>query len=89
MRVSQETEVAAEATISAVEQYHSLTSRKLSKTTFGGYGELHYNSLERDESHLQSKDEMDFHRFVMFTGHQFSDDVRFFLRTRSGTQRCR
>lgn len=71
-----ETEVAAEATISAVEQF-TLSPVALSKTTFGGYGELHYNSLERDNASA-SKDEIDFHRFVMFTGHQFSDDVRFF-----------
>ena len=71
-----ETEVAAEATISAVEQF-TLSPVALSKTTFGGYGELHYNSLERDNASA-SKDEIDFHRFVMFTGHQFSDSVRFF-----------
>jgi hypothetical protein len=72
----QETEVIAEATISAVEQIAMAPSAS-SKTTFGGYGELHYNNLDRDDS-AASKDEMDFHRFVMFTGHQFSDDVRFF-----------
>ncbi len=72
----QETEVIAEATISAVEQIAMAPSAS-SKTTFGGYGELHYNSLDRDDS-AASKDEMDFHRFVMFTGHQFSDSVRFF-----------
>jgi hypothetical protein len=72
----QETEVIAEATISAVEQI-SMAPSASSKTTFGGYGELHYNSLDRDDSG-DSKDEMDFHRFVMFTGHQFSDDIRFF-----------
>jgi len=72
----QETEVIAEATISAVEQI-SMAPSASSKTTFGGYGELHYNSLDRDDS-ASSKDQMDFHRFVMFTGHQFSDDIRFF-----------
>ena len=72
----QETEVIAEATISAVEQI-SMAPSASSKTTFGGYGELHYNSLDRDDSG-DSKDAMDFHRFVMFTGHQFSDDIRFF-----------
>lgn len=40
------------------------------KTTVGGYGELHYNNLD-------SKKEMDFHRFVLFFGHRFSDTVRF------------
>ena len=72
----QETEVIAEATISAVEQI-AMAPAVTSKTTFGGYGELHYNSLDRDDSQA-SKDEIDFHRFVMFTGHQFSENVRFF-----------
>ncbi len=58
----QETEVMAEATISAMEQI-ALAPSTASKTTFGGYGELHYNSLDRDDS-AGSKDAMDFHRFV-------------------------
>lgn len=70
-----ETEVMTEATISAVEKL-SLAATS-SATTFGGYGEMHYNNLERDDG-AASKDELDFHRFVMFTGHQFSDSVRFF-----------
>jgi hypothetical protein len=40
------------------------------QTTVGGYGELHYNSLD-------SKDEIDFHRFVLFVGHRFTDKIRF------------
>ncbi len=41
------------------------------KTTVGGYGELHYNNLD-------SKKEIDFHRFVLFYGHQFNSRTRFF-----------
>ncbi len=41
------------------------------RTTIGGYGELHYNNLE-------SKKEIDFHRFVLFFGHKLSDRIRFF-----------
>ena len=40
-------------------------------TTLGGYGELHYNNLD-------SGKEIDFHRFVLFFSHRFSDRVRFF-----------
>lgn len=40
------------------------------KTTIGGYGELHFNSLD-------SKDEIDLHRFVLFFGHRFNDRIRF------------
>jgi len=46
-------------------------SRWAENTQVGGYGELHYNNLD-------SKDEIDFHRFVLFFGHQFSDRLRFF-----------
>ena len=40
-------------------------------TSIGGYGELHYNSLD-------SGDEIDFHRFVLFFNHEFNSDIRFF-----------
>ncbi|HEY7759636.1 MAG TPA: hypothetical protein VIA64_09505 [Burkholderiales bacterium] len=40
------------------------------KTTIGGYGELHYNGGQRDE--------IDFHRFVLYFGHEFTDRIRFF-----------
>ena len=39
-------------------------------TQIGAYGELHYNNLD-------SKKEIDFHRFVLFFGHQFTDRLRF------------
>lgn len=47
------------------------------KTTLGGYGELHYNNLEnkKDDS---SESEIDFHRFVLFVGHDFNEKVRLF-----------
>lgn len=39
-------------------------------TSIGGYGEMHYNGGR--------KDEIDFHRFVLFVEHQFTDSIRFF-----------
>jgi hypothetical protein len=45
------------------------------KTSIGGYGELHYNSISADDG---DKEEIDFHRFVLFFGHEFTDRVRFF-----------
>lgn len=42
-----------------------------SSTTIGGYGELHYNNLD-------SKKEIDFHRFVLFFNHEFNNKIRFF-----------
>lgn len=56
-----------EATAAAVDEAKPAASR----THIGGYGELHYNNLD-------SKNEIDFHRFVLFFGHQFSDKIRLF-----------
>jgi hypothetical protein len=47
------------------------------KTTLGGYGELHYNNLS-GKGGAGDKNEIDFHRFVLFFGHEFNDDIRFF-----------
>ncbi len=47
------------------------------KTTIGGYGELHYNNLDNKKPGGSDKKEMDFHRFIMFLGHEFSDKIRF------------
>ena len=47
------------------------------RTQIGGYGELHYNNLD-GEGGAADKDEIDFHRFVLFASHQFSDRIRFF-----------
>lgn len=44
-------------------------------TSIGGYGELHYNQVDSDSA---DDEEIDFHRFVLFFGHEFTDRVRFF-----------
>lgn len=41
------------------------------KTQVGGYGEMHWNNTNLT-------DEIDLHRVVMFLGHEFTDDIRFF-----------
>jgi hypothetical protein len=64
----------AEAAVEVAEESKTATSGSASwaeKTQIGGYGELHYNNLD-------SKNEIDFHRFVLFFGHQFTDRLRFF-----------
>ncbi len=48
------------------------------KTQLGGYGELHLNKLNNKKTGGADKDELDFHRFVLFAGHQFNDRLRFF-----------
>ncbi len=40
------------------------------RTSIGGYGELHWNNGH--------KDEVDFHRFVLFINHDFNDWIHFF-----------
>lgn len=75
----EETEVKVAATADAVEQGAVLASNsKLAKlaswaekTSLGGYGEHHFN-------HRDGDDQIDAHRFVLFFGHQFRDDLRFF-----------
>lgn len=73
----------AEAAVIASEAIADSTSgiQKLAafadKTSIGGYGELHYNNLS-GKGGASDKDEIDFHRFVLFFGHEFNDDIRFF-----------
>ena len=61
----------ADATDEAIKAQVKLSN----KTTVGGYGELHYNSL-RDQKGDSNKDQMDFHRFVLFVNHEFNDKMR-------------
>ena len=67
-----ETEQRLEATADQVETTSTSTSSIFSNTTIGGYGELHYNNYEDTDAKI------DFHRFVLFFGHEFTDNVRFF-----------
>lgn len=69
-------EAQIEATASQVESTSSMSGGASSKTSIGGYGELHYNNLS-GEGGASDKKEIDFHRFVMFLGHEFSKTVRF------------
>lgn len=62
-----------EATSEAIEEtFMASGAGQESATTIGGYGELHYNNNE------QSDDEIDFHRFVLYIGHELTDNIRFF-----------
>ncbi|TKB56585.1 porin [Ferrimonas aestuarii] len=68
-RQVQENQAAVEAAVEAVEADSGKSA--LDKLSIGGYGELHYNNTD-------AKKEIDFHRFVMFFGYEFSDNIRFF-----------
>lgn len=77
-----ETSVKVEATASMVEQGgaggQSLASSWTERTQLGGYGEMHYNNLDDQNDNGGDKDEIDFHRFVLYLGHEFSDKTRLF-----------
>lgn len=65
----EESDKKSEETIKAVEA--NMSASNTSNVSLGGYGELHYNNIEDNES-------IDFHRFVLFMGYEYSDDIRFF-----------
>ncbi|MEO5574346.1 MAG: porin [Gammaproteobacteria bacterium] len=70
---------AVEQTVQAVEEAALQTASTPSwaeRTKVGGYGELHYNNLETESG--EDINEIDFHRFVLFFGHEFNDRIRFF-----------
>ena len=49
----------------------------VAKTRLGGYGEVHLNFLE-GSSGADNVSEADFHRFVLFINHDFSNKIRLF-----------
>jgi hypothetical protein len=53
----------------------ALTGTAQNANKIGGYGELHYNQVDSDSG---DSEEIDFHRFVLFFGHEFTDRIRFF-----------
>ncbi len=79
----QETNLRLEATADLVEQ-EMLGERPIEslswvdRTHLGGYAEMHYNNLDNNRAGGSDKEEMDFHRFVFFLGHEFSERTRFF-----------
>jgi hypothetical protein len=46
------------------------------KVHIGGYGELHYNNWN-GEGGASDKEELDFHRFVLYFGYDFNERIRF------------
>jgi hypothetical protein len=63
--------VAVEETVIADQDSGSWTDRM----EIGGYGELHYNNINNDG--IDDKNEIDFHRFVLFFGYEFTEKLRF------------
>ncbi len=65
-----------EATGDFVETLAS-SARPAADSRIGGYGELHYNNLDAADPD-RDEEQIDFHRFVLFFGHEFNDRTRFF-----------
>ena len=71
-RVIEELKQQLDATAEAVESGSgSSGSSWADSTQLGGYGELHYRTGD-------GTDQIDFHRFVLYFGHDFSDNIHFF-----------
>lgn len=48
-----------------------------SKAHIGGYGEMHFNSIRTTNPNtVATKRELDFHRFVLFFGYDFTNSIR-------------
>lgn len=76
-KAEQKVEAAGEQVERIASQGSSAKAAWAEKTQFGGYGELHLNKLKNNKPGGANKDEFDFHRFVLFMGHQFNDRIRF------------
>ncbi len=67
-----ELEQRAEALATIADSQSSVHSR----TTIGGYGELHYNNLRNQLDGGSDNKSIDLHRFVLFFGHEFDARTR-------------
>ena len=79
----EETNMKVEATADILEEEIGGTGRSLAsdwteRTRIGGYAEMHYNNWDNDRDGGKDKDELDFHRYVLFLNHSFSERTRFF-----------
>ena len=72
VEVTQEEVAANTEAVEEVEATAAEGSAWANTTSVGGYGELHYNNLDG------KTDSVDFHRFVLFFDHEFTDDFSFF-----------
>jgi hypothetical protein len=58
------------------EKRRARASEWAERTSIGGYGELHYNNLNGEDG-ASDANKTDFHRLVLFVGHEFNDWSRF------------
>ncbi len=77
-QTSQKVEATADLVEGGGMHGQSLASSWTERTQLGGYAEMHYNNLDNEHSGGDDKDELDFHRFVVYMNHQFSDRTRLY-----------
>ena len=71
-KVIEELQEQLDATAEAVESgAGGATGNWADKTQMGGYGELHYKFGD-------GTDQVDFHRYVLYIGHDYTDNIHFF-----------
>ena len=70
------TDAKVEAVAEVIDSEPQLVA-ETSRTTLGGYGELHYNNLSAEDP-SRDLEQIDFHRFVLFFGHEFNHKTRFY-----------
>jgi hypothetical protein len=75
-RKTNETDAKVEAVAEVMESTTPQVA-EVSRTTIGGYGELHYNNLNAKNPE-KDVNMIDLHRFVLFFGHEFNDRTRFY-----------
>ena len=79
-KAEEATEV-AEAAVEAAEDT-SGTGKWFEKTKIGSYGEVLYNNgTQRSDNSDDISNEFDVQRFIVYLGHDFSDDLRFWSET--------
>ena len=78
VKVTEQNLTETEQKINATAEAVDTASKSDDKTFIGGYGELHVNQLNNKLATGKDLKEIDFHRFVVLIGHEFSDTVRFF-----------
>lgn len=78
-RSAQQVQITEERLDTATDYIERVADQKtpaLGRTTFGGYGEFQYKNLDVDDA--DNVKEADYHRFVGYIGHEFTDRIRFY-----------
>jgi len=75
-RAEEKAEEATEIATATADVVEDSPIDALEGISLGGYGEVHYNNLSADDSD-RDVEEVDLHRFVVFIGKEFNDDLRF------------